>query len=173
MTSGGALDANRFSTSGVTAGPDARLADNLIVGLALGFGTDRTDIGQDGTPSTSRDISGTVYASYKPFEAWFIDAMFGSYDIAMGWGVLTRQARLEYRRESDGDFAQSMFFADLGSSLSYTLIQPGSAFDLYTAAVGIGARAGSAVAVDLEYGTTARARSLESQTIRTKLRIAF
>jgi hypothetical protein len=49
------------------------------------------------------------------------------------------------------------------------LIQPGGAYDLYTAAVGIGARAGSAVAVNLEYGTTARAKSLESQTIRTKL----
>ena len=63
--------------SGLTAGIDWRAADNLIVGAALGFGTDRTDIGQNGTRSDATSFSATLYASYKPFDPWFIDATLG------------------------------------------------------------------------------------------------
>ncbi|HEY4922326.1 MAG TPA: putative Ig domain-containing protein [Xanthobacteraceae bacterium] len=68
---------NRFSTAGVTAGVDVRLLDQLIVGGAFGYGTDHTDIGTVGTSSSSRSLSGTVYASYQPVRAWFVDGLIG------------------------------------------------------------------------------------------------
>src|SRR5262249_43054978 len=37
----------------------------------------------------------------------------GSYDILSSWGVLTPNARLEYRYAVDGAFTQSMFYNDI------------------------------------------------------------
>ncbi len=68
---------NRFSTSGLTAGIDWRATENLIVGAAVGYGTDRTNIGSNITRSDATSISATIYASYKPFDPWFIDAVIG------------------------------------------------------------------------------------------------
>jgi uncharacterized protein YhjY with autotransporter beta-barrel domain len=69
----GLTTTNRFTTGGMTTGIDARLIENLIVGAAVGFGTDRTTIGQDGTRSDGRSFSGMLYASYRPFSNWFVD----------------------------------------------------------------------------------------------------
>jgi uncharacterized protein YhjY with autotransporter beta-barrel domain len=78
MTNTGLLvDSTKFSTAGVTAGIDARVADELIVGGAVGFGRDRTDIGLKGTISDANNLNGVVYASYKPMASLFIDAVVG------------------------------------------------------------------------------------------------
>src|SRR6185312_6883757 len=47
----------------------------------------------------------------------------GSYDIPTVWGVLTPIARAEYRQALDGAFQQSMYYSDLGSSISSVLDQ--------------------------------------------------
>ena len=39
----------------------------------------------------------------------------GSYDMPMNWGVLTPNARAEYRQTLDGAFQQSMYYTDLGA----------------------------------------------------------
>jgi len=194
---------NRFSSDGVTFGADGRIADNLIIGGAVGYGTDSTNIGADGTSNAAQNFDATFYASYRPFDHWFLDAVagygtlnfssqrfvafdgttaggarsgsdwFGSviltseikqgpltvapylradivstsldgyaeqgsslaltygavgfnaaagvlgvralYDIDTAWGVIAPMARLEYRRELDGGFNQSMFYTDLGA----------------------------------------------------------
>jgi uncharacterized protein YhjY with autotransporter beta-barrel domain len=68
---------NKFSTAGVTAGIDWRAHDDLIVGGALGFGSDHTDIGLRGTSSDGRSMSGMIYLSYRPFTSWFVDGVLG------------------------------------------------------------------------------------------------
>jgi outer membrane autotransporter protein len=78
VTSDGLSSGSRFTTSGVTAGVDWRAADNLTAGITMGYGTDHTELGLRGTLSGSDSISGTAYASYKPFEFWFIDAVIGA-----------------------------------------------------------------------------------------------
>lgn len=72
----------RFSTDGVSAGVDRRFSDNLTLGMGLGFARDRTDIGTDGTKSTSRGSSIAVYGSYAPAAKTFVDGL-------IGYGVLS------------------------------------------------------------------------------------
>jgi uncharacterized protein YhjY with autotransporter beta-barrel domain len=73
----GLTTTNRFTTGGMTTGVDVRLIESLIVGAAVGFGTDRTTIGQDGTRSDGRTVSAMIYASYRPFANWFVDGFLG------------------------------------------------------------------------------------------------
>jgi uncharacterized protein YhjY with autotransporter beta-barrel domain len=68
---------NHFTTSGVTAGVDAHLSADLRAGFAIGFGADHTAIGTDGTTSDGTNISGTAYASYRPFGSLFVDGLLG------------------------------------------------------------------------------------------------
>lgn len=68
---------NRFSTSGVTAGVDARVMDGLKAGFAVGFGVDKTSIGADGTTSNASNVSGTAYASYHAYGSLFVDGLLG------------------------------------------------------------------------------------------------
>jgi uncharacterized protein with beta-barrel porin domain len=77
MTSTGLTDSTKFSTSGVTAGIDARVADQLIVGVAVGYGLGHTDIGLKGTVSDGTNLDGIAYASYKLSDSVFFDAVFG------------------------------------------------------------------------------------------------
>lgn len=73
----GLAGSNKFTTAGLTAGIDWRAADNLIVGVAVGYGNDSTKIGSNGTQSSGDSLSATLYASYKPFDAWFLDGSLG------------------------------------------------------------------------------------------------
>ena len=81
MTPNGVSADNHFTTAGVTAGVDIRVSDNLIVGAALGMGTDRSDVGQNGTRSNASSFSGALYASLRPFDPLFFDG-------ALGYGTL-------------------------------------------------------------------------------------
>ena len=77
VTPNGASSGNRFTTAGITAGVDFRATDNVIVGLALGYGANRSDIGQSGTRSDASSYSATLYASLRLFEPLFLDAALG------------------------------------------------------------------------------------------------
>jgi uncharacterized protein YhjY with autotransporter beta-barrel domain len=77
MTPSGLSSANHFNTAGVTAGVDTRVSDHLIVGASFGYGADRSDIGQNGTRSDATSLSGSLYASVRPFNPVFLDASVG------------------------------------------------------------------------------------------------
>ncbi len=253
---------NRFSTGGLTAGADMRVNHSLIVGAALGYGLDRTDVGANGSRSGASSLSGMAYASYRPMPFWFLDTMLGYsslgfdnrrhvdidnafvagtrtgstwfgaatvsterdfgrlkvapylrtdfaktqlesyseqgpstsalsygatrfntfgtafgvrsfYDVITGWGVVTPSVRVEYRHAWEGGFNQSMFYSDIGSAVSYTLSQAAVSRNLMTGAVGLRARSGGALGVDLEYGITGASPSLTSQSLRGNVRFAF
>jgi uncharacterized protein YhjY with autotransporter beta-barrel domain len=68
---------NQFTTGGLTFGADGRISNALIVGVAIGYGSDRTDIGTDGTNLAGQNFDAMVYASYQPFTGWFLDAVAG------------------------------------------------------------------------------------------------
>jgi uncharacterized protein YhjY with autotransporter beta-barrel domain len=68
---------NQFTTGGVTVGVDGRLGSSAIAGLAFGYGSDRTEVGTDGTVTSSRNFDAMFYASYQPVAGWFIDALAG------------------------------------------------------------------------------------------------
>ena len=77
MTPNGLTANNRFTTAGLTAGVDVRVSDRLIVGASLGYGTDRSDVGQNGSRSDAKSYNGTLYASLRPFDPLFLDAVVG------------------------------------------------------------------------------------------------
>ena len=68
---------NQFTTGGLTVGVDGRLGSSAIAGIAFGYGSDRTDVGTDGTVTSSRNFDAMFYASYQPFAGWFLDALAG------------------------------------------------------------------------------------------------
>ena len=97
----------------------------------------------------------------------------GSYDIPMGWGVLTPNARVEYRQVIDGSFEQSMYYSDIGPVMSSTLSQAGTASGTINTSLGVRARSLRGVSGELEYGTSGGAGKVQSQTVRAALKMAF
>ena len=85
---GGAIDYGRrkaadgsakstFATSGVSAGIDAQLSRDLVVGGGVGYGDDVSDIGAGGTKSEGSSTSAFAYGSFHPTPTTYIDAMVG------------------------------------------------------------------------------------------------
>lgn len=104
---------NKFVTGGVTGGADLRVSDDLIVGVALGYGADRSDIGQNGSRSDATSFSGTLYASMRPFDPFFLDA-------SIGYGTLGFDNRRFVTGEGSlvsGSRRGSYWFGSLSASL--------------------------------------------------------
>ena len=67
----------RITTSGISAGADMRVADNLDVGIGLGFGQENTDVGTDDSRMEARSWVGVAYGSWRPAEHVFLDGVLG------------------------------------------------------------------------------------------------
>ncbi|WP_292103623.1 Ig-like domain-containing protein [Brevundimonas sp.] len=72
----------RFRTQGLTIGVDAHLTDRLIVGGGVGYGRDRSEIGENGTLSRARSLTGAVYGSWRITDAVFLDGVAGHGELA-------------------------------------------------------------------------------------------
>jgi uncharacterized protein YhjY with autotransporter beta-barrel domain len=253
---------NRFTTAGLTVGVDSRVSEKLIVGAALGFGTDSSEIGSNGSRSEAISYSGTLYASLKPADLLFIDAavgygtlgfknqrfvtgdgsvasgdrkgsywfgavtasvelgrdnvkfapyvsadmisatfdgyseqggsaltlsydamkakavsgaigLRGSIDIPTERGVLTPNARIEYRETRQSAFDQLLYYSDLGAGSASTFTQAEASSGTTTAALGLRARMAGGVTAEVEYSITRGAADYLAQAIRAALRIAF
>ena len=252
------IDSTKFSSSGLTAGIDAHVADRLVVGAAVGYGVNHTDIGLRGTLSDANNLNAIAYASYKPLEFLFVDALVGygalgfnntrwvtldnttvsgkrngstwfgslslnseirngafkfapyvridammaqlgqyseagdpnqaltyqatsfssvagvlglrgSVDFKDGADTYTPIMRFEYKHALDSGFTQSMYYIQTGPSGIYGLNQDATTRNLFTGAVGLRARFGTAATLDLEYSLTGAPSgnsSWQSQMIR-------
>ncbi len=67
----------QFATDGVSIGVDKRLNRSLTVGVGVGYARDNSNIGTDGTSSTSSGNSVAGYASYMMDSGTFIDGLLG------------------------------------------------------------------------------------------------
>jgi uncharacterized protein YhjY with autotransporter beta-barrel domain len=97
----------------------------------------------------------------------------GSYDIAMGWGTLTLNARVEYQRAYDGPLQQFMYYTDLGPGMASVLSQGAAATSLFNAAAGLRVRGARGMSGEFEYGTSVAASALQSQTLRASFKMPF
>ena len=68
---------SRFTTDGITVGGDWRVNRELVLGMGVGYATDRTRFGDDGTKLKSDGTSVAVYGSFQPSRNTFIDALLG------------------------------------------------------------------------------------------------
>jgi outer membrane autotransporter protein len=73
----GSIGNNDFRTSGATVGIDYQLNPHVIVGAAVGYGFDNTDIDTLGTNVKSHQTTGSMYGIYQTESDWFVDALAG------------------------------------------------------------------------------------------------
>ena len=66
-----------FTTSGVSFGADKQVNSRLALGLGVGYGHDMSDVGQNGSRSSVDSYNIAVYGSYRPSDAWYVDALVG------------------------------------------------------------------------------------------------
>ena len=79
---GDADDRYRFTTNGISAGVDYRVNSWITVGTGLGISTDRSRVGNKGTRSDADSTVAVAYASMRPMQGVFVDAL-------LGYGVLS------------------------------------------------------------------------------------
>nr|WP_286999304.1 autotransporter domain-containing protein [Comamonas sp. UBA7840] len=79
---GDADERYRFTTNGISAGVDYRVNGWITVGTGLGISTDRSRVGNKGTRSNADSTVAVAYASMRPMQGVFVDAL-------LGYGVLS------------------------------------------------------------------------------------
>ncbi|MFT0519097.1 putative Ig domain-containing protein [Pseudomonas faucium] len=72
----GAKD-NSFTTFGLSAGMDYRLSPRAVVGVGIGYGNDRTDVGEQDSRSDGDALGLAAYLSVNPLSEMYIDALLG------------------------------------------------------------------------------------------------
>ncbi|WP_158664919.1 putative Ig domain-containing protein [Pseudomonas sp. SWI44] len=72
----GAKD-NSYTTYGLSAGVDYRLSPRTVVGMGVGYGTDRTDVGDHDTHSEGDALGLAAYLSTHPLSEVYVDALLG------------------------------------------------------------------------------------------------
>lgn len=81
---GGGADAD-FETDGVSVGADYRISPAFALGAGLGYGRDKSDVGDNGSRVDADAYALAAYASFHPGDRFFLDAVFGyqrlSYDL--------------------------------------------------------------------------------------------
>lgn len=66
-----------YSTDGVSFGADRRFMPNLTLGIGVGYARDKSDIGNEGSESTTSGNSIALYGSYQASPSVFIDGLLG------------------------------------------------------------------------------------------------
>lgn len=81
-----ANDGIDFSSTavGLTAGIDYRFTPSFVGGIAVGYGSEKSEIGSNGTESAAEAISAALYSSWHPKSGIYVDGILGyqhlSYD---------------------------------------------------------------------------------------------
>lgn len=66
------------TTIGVSAGVDYRFSDRFVGGFGLGYGHDKSDVGDSGTESRGAAYSAAIYSSFKVADNLFLDGLMGA-----------------------------------------------------------------------------------------------
>ena len=124
-----------FDTGGVSAGVDKRISSDFAAGVGFGYGHDNTDIGQNGTHSTSDSYSLAAYASFNPSPSTFIDGLAGYQWLSFDSRRFVTADNSMVSGNRDG----SQWFASLSGGYEYhsnaLLISPYGRLDLANASL--------------------------------------
>jgi uncharacterized protein YhjY with autotransporter beta-barrel domain len=66
-----------FETDGVSVGLDYRFNESFVLGGGVGYGTDSSDVGENGSRSEGRAYTFALYGSYSPGDVFFLDGLWG------------------------------------------------------------------------------------------------
>jgi len=113
VSSVGVVTKTHFTLASLTAGMDTKLMDDVKGGFAVSYSSDANDIGTDGSRLNSRSVAGSLYASWKLSDRFFLDGNLGY------GGVSFDSKRFDGNAASfiNGDRRGRMIFGSL--SLSY------------------------------------------------------
>ncbi len=73
----GVVTKTHFTLGSLTAGVDTKLLDTVKGGFAVSYSSDSNDIGTDGSKMNSRSLAGSLYASWKLTDRFFLDGNLG------------------------------------------------------------------------------------------------
>ena len=99
----GSLNQNDFRTSGVTVGIDYQLNPYVLMGTAIGYGSDKTKIDSLGSNVKSYQTTATAYAVYQTDNNWFVDALIGFGDLKLKNNRFSSQASSMFAAKRNGD----------------------------------------------------------------------
>ena len=99
----GSLNQNDFRTSGVTVGIDYQLNPYVLMGTAIGYGSDKTKIDSLGSNVKSYQTTATAYAVYQTDNNWFVDALIGFGDLKLKNNRFSTQASSMFAANRNGD----------------------------------------------------------------------
>ncbi len=108
--------ASRFSESGGTIGLDIPLDSCWIFGVAVGYGSGRTEVDDRGTEMKARQITSVAYLSFSPLSQWTLDIIAGYGDITFRNTRVSAEGAV-YSGVRDGHLC----FTGLSSSGSFSL----------------------------------------------------
>lgn len=119
---------NDYTTYGFTTGFDYVFDSRFLAGFGLGYGRDRTDIGDDGSQSRGHAYTALLYGSYAATEAVYLDLILGY--SRFDFDLRRRTAAGMARGDRDGD----QYFASLAAGYEYRprerlLLSPYARFD--------------------------------------------
>jgi outer membrane autotransporter protein len=104
---------NKFHTDGVSMGVDFQLNPKVIVGAAVGYGNDSTDVDQLGTRVRGQQVAVTVYGVYEPVKGWRIDGLLGYGDLSFDNDRYSALSHTIFSAQRKG----SSSYAELGLNL--------------------------------------------------------
>lgn len=87
-----------FDVYGITAGVDYRLQNNLILGFAAGYETTDANIDDAGGKLETDTYSASLYGTYYPSDALYVDAIAG-----IGRSDIEQQRNIRYSIPTNGD----------------------------------------------------------------------
>ena len=99
----GSLNQNDFRSSGVTVGIDYQLNPYVLMGTAIGYGSDKTKIDSLGSNVKSYQTTATAYAVYQTDNNWFVDALIGFGDLKLKNNRFSSQASSMFAAKRNGD----------------------------------------------------------------------
>lgn len=140
----GGRDALDFETDGVSAGVDYRFWPSLAAGAGVGYGRDRTDVGNDGARLDAKAKVAFLYASYHPGQVYYLDGMVGfqQLDYRMARTAIGG-ANLHGQRDGSQWFGSLTFSGEFGGDA--LLFSPYGRLDLARTALDGYAEQGDAV----------------------------
>ncbi|QWT18978.1 autotransporter domain-containing protein [Bacillus sp. NP157] len=77
MQAGSSDNGIDFTTSGVSMGIDRAFGSNFAAGLGVGYGHDRSDVGQHDSRSSVDAYNAVLYGSYHPADSVYVDGLLG------------------------------------------------------------------------------------------------
>lgn len=160
-----------FETSGVSAGYDADINQDLSLGAGLGYGRDSSDVGQAGSRAKAEAFSVVGYASYHP-GAFFIDGLVGYQTLS--YDLRRHLTQTGYFVQGDRDGKQWFGSVSVGADLlaGATQVTPYIRYDLARGNLDPYQEAGSDLWA-LTYGRTNVASTRGSAGVRLDFRREF